>query len=113
MTIQIQNEIKRITDTIVKEYQPEKIILFGSYAWGKPTKSSDVDFFLIKKSNIPRRTRAANVYKIIRNRQLPVDVIVYNPVELKEKLSFGDFFTNRIVNEGKILYERKKVSHIS
>jgi len=39
-----QKEIKKITDQIVKKYQPKKIIFFGSYAWGKPARNSDVDF---------------------------------------------------------------------
>lgn len=43
-----QEEIKKITTKIVKKYKPEKIILFGSFTWGKPTKDSDVDLLIIK-----------------------------------------------------------------
>lgn len=45
-----QKEIKRITKQIVKNYNPEKIILFGSFAYGKPKPSSDIDLLIIKKS---------------------------------------------------------------
>lgn len=45
-----QKEIKKITNQIVKKYQPEKIILFGSYAWGKPAKNSDADLFIVKEN---------------------------------------------------------------
>ena len=45
-----EQKLKEITDKIVKEYQPEKIILFGSWAWGEPHEWSDVDLFIIKRS---------------------------------------------------------------
>ncbi|MEK7658033.1 MAG: nucleotidyltransferase domain-containing protein [Patescibacteria group bacterium] len=45
-----KEKIQEITNKIVKEYNPRKIILFGSYAWGKPTEDSDVDLFIIKDS---------------------------------------------------------------
>ncbi len=47
--LKIQQKIREIVNKIVKEFQTEKIILFGSYAWGKPHKDSDLDFFIIKK----------------------------------------------------------------
>ena len=111
MTTQIKNEIQKIADQIVENYHPEKIILFGSYAWGKPTKSSDVDLFIVKKSNLERRWRGAKAYRAIRDRELPVDIVVYTPRELKERLKLGDFFINRIINEGHTIYnERKELS---
>ena len=42
-------QIQAVADKIAKEFQPEKIILFGSYAWGKPTEDSDVDLCIIKE----------------------------------------------------------------
>jgi len=48
-----QKEIKKITKQIVEKYKPEKIIIFGSFAWGKPSKDSDVDLFIIKNTKNP------------------------------------------------------------
>ena len=49
----VQQKLKEITDKIVKEYKPEKIILFDSYAWGKPQEWSDIDLFVVKKQKNP------------------------------------------------------------
>ena len=43
-----EKSVKNITDTIVREFKPEKVVLFGSYAWGKPTKNSDIDLLIVK-----------------------------------------------------------------
>lgn len=97
-------KIEEITQKIVKEYQPEKIILFGSYAWGKPDEGSDVDLFIITKSRLRRIDRARQVYRIIYGSGIPIDVIVYTPKEVKRRLQLEDFFIEDIVEKGKILY---------
>ena len=101
-----QKEIKKITDQIVKKYQPEKIILFGSYAWGKPTENSDVDLFIVKESDLPRRFRTTRVERILDSVSFPVDVLVYTPKEIKERRSLGDFFVGNIFKKGKVLYAK-------
>jgi len=107
MTKEIEQEIQKITQRIIEKYKPEKIILFGSYAWGKPEKSSDVDLFIVKNSKKERRFRTTDVERIIRGRNLPVDILVYTPAEVKKRIFLGDFFVKRIFSEGKSLYEKK------
>lgn len=104
---EIEKEIQNLTQKIVKEYQPEKIILFGSHAWGKPDKSSDLDFFIVKNSKKERRFRATDVERIITSRNIATDILVYTPSEVKKRLNLGDFFVKRIFNEGNLLYEKK------
>lgn len=99
-----QKEIKKIVNRIAKEYKPEKIYLFGSYAWGKPNQDSDFDLFIIKKTKEDRRLRQLKVRKIIKG-ELPVDILVYTPKEAERRLKIGDFFVEDIFNKGKILYE--------
>ena len=101
-----QKEIKKITNQIIKKYQPKKIILFGSYAWGKPTKNSDVDLFIIKESDLPRRFRTTRVERILGSVSFPVDVLVYTPKEVKERKALGDFFVRNIFKKGKVLYAK-------
>jgi len=101
-----QKEIKKITDQIVKKYQPEKIILFGSYAWGKPARNSDVDLFIVKESDLPRRFRTTRVEKILGSVSFPVDVLVYTPKEVRERRSLGDFFVKNIFKKGRVLYAK-------
>lgn len=101
---QIYQKIKEVADKIAKEYQPEKIILFGSYAWGEPGPDSDVDLFIIKKTDNVMNTEM-QIDGSIFPRPFPLDIIVYQPKQFKERLRRGDFFIKDIFNNGKILYE--------
>ncbi|MGB2762194.1 MAG: nucleotidyltransferase domain-containing protein [Minisyncoccales bacterium] len=103
-----QIEIKRITRQIVEKYKPEKIILFGSFAWGKPTKDSDVDLFIIKKSKKKRLEREYELrMKLLGNKFPPMDLLIYTPKEVARRFEIGDFFIRDIFKTGKILYETK------
>jgi len=102
-----QKEIKKITDQIVRKYKPEKIILFGSYAWGKPTEDSDVDLFIVKNTENDPLRRCYEVRKATDS-LFPFDVLVFNPKEIKERLEMDDFFLKEIINRGKIIYEERE-----
>ncbi len=75
-----QKEIKKITDQIVKKYKPEKIILFGSYAWGNPTEDSDVDLFIVRNTRKRFGSRLFDVAKVIDSK-MGTDALVYTPKE--------------------------------
>lgn len=97
--------IKKIVDEIVKGYKPEKIILFGSYAWGKPRADSDVDLFVVKNSKKRRIDRARELrMKLLGNNFPPLDLLVYTPDEIKKRLEIEDFFVLDIINHGRVLY---------
>lgn len=100
-----KEKIKNITDLIVKKYKPEKIILFGSYAWGKPGIDSDVDLFIVKKTKNTREL-ARKIDGSIFPRPFPIDLIVYKPNQVKKRKEMGDFFINDILNKGKVLYAK-------
>lgn len=91
---------------IVDELKPEKIILFGSYAYGKPTPHSDVDLLVILKTNASAKERSWNVSRLLLPRPFPVDILVKTPREVKDALKSGDFFLQEIITRGKVLYER-------
>lgn len=61
---EIEEKIQKIADKIVAEYRPEKIILFGSYAWGNPHQDSDLDFLIIKKTDDPMLKRIVDVDRL-------------------------------------------------
>lgn len=104
METRITNQkIQEVADKIVKEYQPEKIILFGSYAWGKPHKDSDVDLFIIKETDNVRET-SRKMSRSIFPRPFPLDIIVYSPEDFKKRLEMEDAFIIDIFNNGKYLY---------
>ena len=102
-----QKEIKKITKQIVENYHPEKIILFGSYAWGKPNENSDVDLFIVKETSKRRTDRHLEVDKILSDRNIPLDVLVYTPQEIKNRMLLEDFFVKNIIQQGKTIYARK------
>ena len=103
----IQEKIKEITDKIVKEYKPEKIILFGSWACGKPGLDSDVDLFIVKEISGSTRELARQIDKSLFWRDVALDLIVDKPKHIKERIQLGDPFFVKIINQGKILYESK------
>lgn len=102
-----QKELGKIRKQIIEKYKPEKIILFGSFSSGNYDEGSDFDFFIIKKSSLPRRFRTSAIYRILNNYQIPVDPLVYTPEEVSQRVKLGDFFIKRILKEGKVLYEKK------
>ncbi|MDO8529155.1 MAG: nucleotidyltransferase domain-containing protein [bacterium] len=101
-----EHRIPEIKEKIVREINPEKIVLFGSYAWGKPDKDSDVDFFIIQKSNLPRRQRQIELRKKLYGSGVPMDLLIYTPEELQYRLELEDFFFKKIIKEGKELYAK-------
>ncbi len=95
--------IQRIASTL----RPEKVILFGSFAYGAPTSDSDVDLLVIMETNLSSSERYLAVSRLLRPRPFPVDILVKTPEEIKESLGDGDFFISEIMTRGKILYERQ------
>ncbi|MDQ1284392.1 MAG: uncharacterized protein QG620_740 [Patescibacteria group bacterium] len=97
--------IPEIKEKIVKEINPKKIILFGSYAWGNPNEDSDVDLLVIQDSEEPRRERQITLRKKLFGIEVPMDIIIYTPEELEKRLSIRDVFMRKIFRDGKLLYE--------
>jgi len=91
---------------IVRELQPEKIILFGSYAYGAPTADSDVDLLIIMQTDRPDIERYLAVCRLLRPRPFPVDILVRTTAEIERELARGNFFIRDILSRGKVLYER-------
>lgn len=99
--------LQTITMRLVNEFQPERIILFGSYAWGKPTEDSDLDIMVIvPDSNLPPVQRSIKAHRCLRGIHIPKDVLVKTSFEF-EKLSYVHASLEAQVKEqGKIIYER-------
>lgn len=97
--------LRRVTNMIVQEYAPEKIVLFGSWVWGKPTVDSDVDLLIVKKSKKDRFSREFDLRtRLVGHGFPPMDLLIYTPAELKKRVTIGDFFILDILKRGKILY---------
>lgn len=101
---EIYKKIEDVAQKIGEKFHPEKIILFGSYAWGKPGPDSDVDLFIIKETDNTRQM-AREIDGFIFPRPFPMDIIVYRP-EQTEKAQKRDFFIRNVVRKGHILYDQ-------
>ncbi len=98
--------IKKVAMQIVDAHHPEKIMLFGSHAYGKPNKDSDVDLLVVLKSRKRPADRSTMVYKSMLYYPFPMDIIVRTPQEIRRRMGMGDSFYQEIISKGKVLYER-------
>ena len=105
-TEHVHNVIPLLVERIKEKYQPEKIILFGSYAYGKPRANSDVDLLIIKETEKPFYNRWAEVCRIVSDlrRYIPFSPFVLTPTEWQIRVEMGDPFIQEIFEKGKILY---------
>jgi predicted nucleotidyltransferase len=101
VTEEILSEISR---RIVAALHPQKIILFGSYAYGHPTSDSDVDLLVIMESTQRPADRQSAVTRLVRPRPFPIDILVRTPREVQLAVNLGDAFLTEILARGKILY---------
>jgi predicted nucleotidyltransferase len=98
--------ITEIVDRISKGYKPKKVILFGSYAYGKPTEDSDIDLLIIKNTDKRPIDRWIEVKRLLRDssRTIPVSPLIYTEKEVEQRLAIRDFFLEEIFEKGEILY---------
>ena len=99
-----KRDIRRVCSQIAREFRPQKIILFGSYAYGRPTLDSDVDLLVI----MPHKNRALDQAVEISRRldhQFAIDLLVRSPEEVRQRLAWNDFFLREVTEKGEVLYE--------
>lgn len=99
------SDIKKYTDQIAEEFNPEKIILFGSAARGKATETSDIDLLIIMDYEGRAVQQAFRIRKNIPP-SFPLDIFVRKPGQVKERIKMDDFFISGILKDGVVLYER-------
>jgi uncharacterized protein len=104
----IKGIIAEVVEKIKNEYRPDKIILFGSYAYGTPTEDSDIDLFIIKNTGKRRIDRFVEVSPLVENPRyhIPISPLVYTPDEVAARLAIGDQFVEEVLNKGEVLYAR-------
>jgi uncharacterized protein len=99
-----RSDIECTVERIVSCFAPEKVILFGSYAYGEPSPDSDVDL-LIMMDTVLRPVEQAVAIRTAVEFPFPVDLLVRTPEQLSERLSLGDPFFHEIVEKGIVLHE--------
>lgn len=98
--------IQDILEKLVAGYAPQKVILFGSYAYGEPDRNSDIDLLIIKETPERFLDRWVTVRRILSDpqRMLPLETLVLTPEEVNRRLAVGDQFIAEILKKGKVLY---------
>ena len=114
-----QKELNQKLKQIIKDlkpYQPEKVILYGSYAKGNAKKHSDIDLLIIKETNRDYFESVKEICQLLRPKKYygtgkyikGLDPIVYTPSQIKKRISMDDFFIKDILRQGKVIYEKSK-----
>ena len=98
-------EIKRYCAAIARAFQPEKIILFGSHAYGRPHGDSDVDVLVIMPDAKRFGRRPSLTIRRKAPASFPVDMLVKEPRDIADRLREGDSVLEEIVKQGRVMYE--------
>jgi uncharacterized protein len=107
-TLVPQRELESIVRRIVEAYDPDKIILFGSRAYGTPDADSDFDLLILKETTEPSSERWNRVREAVwpLRSGKSIEPVVVTQAELRQRLRFGDQFFDQIVRQGKTIYDR-------
>ena len=101
-----RKEIQAFVDQVVQRFRPRKVILFGSYAYGRPTPDSDVDLLVVMPHAAPGPQIATRI-RLACPRSFPMDLIVRSPAELVRRLRMGDPFVAEVTSKGIVLHETR------
>ncbi len=96
--------IEKFVQQIAARFDPERIILFGSYAYGHPTPDSDVDILVIMNTPL-REVEQASAIRDAINYPFALDLLVRTPAKVAQRIELGDFFMREIIKRGKVMYE--------
>jgi predicted nucleotidyltransferase len=100
-----QRNILTFVRQLAEKFEPERVVLFGSYAGGTPTDDSDVDLLVVMHHNKRNVEQSLDITRRV-DRSFPLDLIVRKPSEVRRRLRQHDMFLTSILKEGKTLYER-------
>ncbi len=101
-----RREINAIVRRIAKLFDPERIILFGSYAYGKPHRYSDVDLLVVIDTPERPRAKQIEIARAFSPHPFGMDILVRTPQQIQKRISMGDYFLREIMTRGQVLYER-------
>ncbi len=93
----------------LKKAEPEKIILFGSYAYGQPNEDSDIDLFVIKDIPVTkvreyRLMLKKALWNLFKDQKIEFDLLVDNQERINQRIKLGDRFYEEIITKGKVIY---------
>ncbi len=100
-----ENLLQEITKRLVVEFDPEKVILFGSHAWGKPNEDSDRDLLVIvTESHEPPAKRATRAHRSLIGMGVPKDILVYTRAEVDRHSRVYASLISEVLERGRVLH---------
>ena len=102
----IETYLDVVIEKITSNFNPKKIILFGSYAYGHPTDDSDVDLLIVMDTDIKPHKRTVPIRKVLKGIGIPKDIIVKTPEEFERFKDIVGTVIYPAAHKGKVLYER-------
>jgi uncharacterized protein len=105
----ISNNLKDQITEAIEPLKPEKIILFGSYAYGMVNKDSDIDLLLVKdlakdKIRDYRIQARKKLWEQFKGQGLSFDILVDSNTRIQKRIALGDLFYSEIIKKGKVIY---------
>jgi predicted nucleotidyltransferase len=97
-------KIRALARRIAREFHPERVVLFGSYAEGRPTADSDVDLLVVLAHERRAIDKAVEI-RLALSPEIPLDILVRTPETIRKRIRMGDTFLSDILDNGKVLYE--------
>ena len=107
MVSTVRKKIRQMTRRIVKKFDPNKVILFGSYAKGTATKDSDADLLIVMPVSGSKREKGVEIGVELHDVHIPKDIIVTTPEEMERRKNIVGTIAYIATREGKVLYERQ------
>jgi predicted nucleotidyltransferase len=100
-------QITELSSQIAREFQPERIILFGSYAYGTPSADSDVDLLVVLPFDGTGFRKSLEILNRV-NPRFPIDLLARRPDDTSRRYAEGDPLIREALDHGKVLYERDR-----
>jgi predicted nucleotidyltransferase len=97
-------EILEFVDGVAAKFRPQRVVLFGSYAYGAPTADSDVDVLVIMNYRGSSTDKAVKIRTAVP-RTFPMDLLVRRESEVQRRIGWNDFFLKEITEKGLVLYD--------
>ena len=102
-----RNQIKLVCSEIAREFHPDKIVLFGSHAYGNPRLGSDIDLLVVMPfEGSPFRQASVILGHVVQAIGIvPLDLLVRTGQQVQERIQMGDSFMREIIEQGRVMYE--------
>lgn len=98
--------VQQMTRQIVTHFAPQKVIVFGSWARGEVTMDSDLDFLIVMPYTGSKRDCQVSIRRELKDFDVPKDILVISPEDLKQKQSVNGYIYQTAISEGRVLYEQ-------